>query len=109
MITVTAPVNAASRFAMAFWTSEWMVVNVRGWAGIVSTPCWTDGFRNPAFCTPIPTSALTPFIFGKSRMRKRARTDLCGGPSVMIVPTATTISSQNALTQEDDTSTPSWR
>ena len=27
----------------------------------------------------------------KSRMRKRARTDLCGGRSVMIVPTATTI------------------
>jgi hypothetical protein len=32
---------------------------------------------------------LPPLIHGKSRMRKRARTDLCGGRSVMIVPTAT--------------------
>ena len=28
-------------------------------------------------------------IFQKSRMRRRARTDLCGGRSVRIVPTAT--------------------
>jgi len=34
--------------------------------------------------------ALTPFILQKSRMRRRARTDLCGGRSVMVVPTATT-------------------
>ena len=40
-------------------------------------------------CIPIPTHASTPFILGKSRMRKRARTDLCGGRSAMIVPTAT--------------------
>jgi hypothetical protein len=33
--------------------------------------------------------ALTPFILQKSRMRKRARTDLCGGRSAMVVPTAT--------------------
>jgi hypothetical protein len=26
---------------------------------------------------------------GKSRMRKRARTDLCGGRSAMVVPTTT--------------------
>jgi RNA-directed DNA polymerase len=51
--------------------------------------CWTDGFRNPVFCIPIPTSASTPSILGKSRMRKRARTDLCGGRPVMVVPTAT--------------------
>ena len=31
------------------------------------------------FCIPIPTSASTPFILDKSRMRKRARTDLCRG------------------------------
>ena len=43
------------------------------------------------FCILIPTSASTPFILGKSRMRKRARTDLCGGRPVMVVPTATTI------------------
>ena len=29
------------------------------------------------------------FILSKSRMRKRARTDLRGGRSVMVVPTAT--------------------
>ena len=33
--------------------------------------------------------ALTLFILQKSRMRRRARTDLCGGRSVMGVPTAT--------------------
>ena len=32
---------------------------------------------------------LTPFILQKSRMRRRARTDLCGGRSARIVPTAT--------------------
>src|SRR6266849_6735048 len=35
--------------------------------------------------------ASTPLILRKSRMRRRARTDLCGGRSVMVVPTATTI------------------
>src|SRR5258708_4850937 len=34
-------------------------------------------------------AVLPPLIHGKSRMRRRARTDLCGGRSVMIVPTAT--------------------
>jgi hypothetical protein len=29
------------------------------------------------------------FIQGKCRMRKRACTDLCGGRSAMVVPTAT--------------------
>jgi hypothetical protein len=42
------------------------------------------------FCILILTSASTPFILGKSRMRKRARTDLCGGRPAMVVPTATT-------------------
>ena len=32
-----------------------------------------------------------PIIRGRSRMRKRARTDLCGGRSVMVVPTATSV------------------
>ncbi len=36
-------------------------------------------------------AVLPLLIHGKSRMRKRARTDLCGGRSVMIVPTATLI------------------
>ena len=34
---------------------------------------------------------LPLLILGKSRMRKRARTDLCGGRSAMVVPTATVI------------------
>src|SRR6266851_4071475 len=34
-------------------------------------------------------AVLPPLIHGKSRMRGRARTDLCGGRSVMVVPTAT--------------------
>jgi hypothetical protein len=43
------------------------------------------------FCMPIPTSASTPSILGKSRIRKRARTDLCGGRPAMVVPTATIV------------------
>ena len=35
--------------------------------------------------------ASPSLIHGKSRMRRRARTDLCGGRSVMAVPTATAI------------------
>src|SRR5947209_17354894 len=34
-------------------------------------------------------TASTTLILSKSRMRKRACTDLCGGRSVMVVPTAT--------------------
>src|ERR1017187_5240624 len=49
----------------------------------------TGGFLHPAFCTPIPMHASTPLILRKSRMRRRARTDLCGGRSAMVVPTAT--------------------
>src|ERR1039458_1185002 len=45
----------------------------------------------PRSCTPIPMHASTPLILRKSRMRRRARTDLCGGRSVMVVPTATLI------------------
>ena len=42
-------------------------------------------------------AALPPLIHGKSRMRRRARTDLCGGRSVMVVPTATTTLNQSQL------------
>ena len=45
-----------------------------------------DGVREANRCLWV---ALTPFTLQKSRMRKRARTDLCGGRSAMIVPTAT--------------------
>ena len=34
---------------------------------------------------------FAPFILQKSRMRRRARTDLCGGRLVRVVPTATII------------------
>src|SRR5258708_40228435 len=52
-------------------------------------PSLEPGFLHPAFCTPTPTLAFTPLILCKSRMRRRARTDLCGGRSAMVVPTAT--------------------
>src|ERR1700757_399541 len=42
-------------------------------------------------CTPILKLASTPPILHKSRMRRRARTDLSGGRSVMSVPTGSTI------------------
>ena len=45
-----------------------------------------DGVREANRCLWV---ALTPFILQKSRMRKRARTDLCGGRPAMVVPTAT--------------------
>src|SRR6266852_2517137 len=45
----------------------------------------------PCSAPPIPMHASTPLILRKSRMRRRARTDLCGGRSVMVVPTATVI------------------
>jgi hypothetical protein len=45
-----------------------------------------DGVRE---AKPQPGFAFTPFILQKSRMRRRARTDLCGGRSVRNVPTAT--------------------
>src|SRR5215469_5140380 len=38
--------------------------------------------------------ASTPHILRKSRMRRRACTDLRGGRSAMVVPTATIIDSQ---------------
>ena len=79
-----------SRRACRLWRSVLVRRSQRaqvGWDRL--NPCSTGGFRNPVFCTLIPTSALTPSILGKSRMRKRARTDLCGGRSAMVVPTAT--------------------
>ncbi len=41
------------------------------------------------FCILILWLASPLRIPGKSRMRKRARTDLCGGRPAMVVPTAT--------------------
>jgi len=41
--------------------------------------------------TLILLHASPSLMHGKSRMRKRARTDLCGGRSAMVVPNATGI------------------
>jgi hypothetical protein len=75
--------------------ASWFVaVNARRCDGSVFPHCWTGGFPSPEFCILIPTNASTLFIIlGKSRVRKRARTDLCGGRSAMVVPTATAIPS----------------
>ena len=43
----------------------------------------------PRILHPYPDERFDANIQGKSRMRKRARTDLCGGRSAMVVPTAT--------------------
>ena len=51
--------------------------------------CSNAGFRSPEFCILILKRALPLGIQGKIRMRKRARTDLRGGRSAMIVATAT--------------------
>jgi hypothetical protein len=55
------------------------------------TPILNRWIPPPRVLHPIPMPASTPLILRKSRMRRRARTDLRGGQSVMIVPTATTI------------------
>src|SRR5258707_2247017 len=50
------------------------------------------GSACPRDCTVCGQQHVSPpFIHGKSRMRKRARTDLRGGRSAMVVPTATVI------------------
>jgi group II intron reverse transcriptase/maturase len=71
--------------------ASWSVaVNAHRCAGIVSPQSSIGGFLNPAFCIPTLMPASPPLIHSKSRMRKRACTDLCGGRSAMVVPTATT-------------------
>jgi hypothetical protein len=55
------------------------------------------GFPNPALCILILMYASPLVIHSKSRMRKRACTDLCGGRSAMVVPTATPGSSPARL------------
>src|SRR6266852_4626946 len=48
------------------------------------------GSACPRDCTVCGQQCVSPpFIHCKSRMRKRARTDLRGGRSAMVVPTAT--------------------
>ena len=50
---------------------------------------WKGGRHHLESCTPIPKLAFTPLILHKSRVRRRASTDLCGGRPVKAVPTAT--------------------
>ena len=57
----------------------------RGIGSYRSTP---GGFQPHSFCILILQLASSPLIQGGSRMRRSARTDLCGGRSVTIVPTA---------------------
>ena len=57
------------------------------WTG--STGSSIDGFHSLALSILILCSASTPVIRGGSRMRRHARTVLCGGRLAMIVPTAT--------------------
>ena len=52
---------------------------------------WIAGFPSHVFCILIQWNASSPPIQGRSRMRRRARTVLCGGRSAMVVPTATVI------------------
>ena len=58
--------------------------------------CWerlqlllTGGFHCHVFCILTPCNDLTLAIQGGSRMRRRARTVLCGGRQVTGIPTAT--------------------
>jgi len=63
--------------------------NARRCDGSVLAHYWTGGFPSPELCILILTNAWTlAIIRGKSRMRKCAHTDLCGGRPVMVVPTA---------------------
>jgi hypothetical protein len=50
----------------------------------------------PVFCILILMLASPPPIHDKSRMRESAGTDLCGGRSAMVVPTATTINERDS-------------
>ncbi len=68
----------------------WLVAaNVGGCRGSGTHRFLIAGFPSHGCCIHTPSDALPPDIQGKSRMRKRARTDLCGGRSAMVVPTAT--------------------
>ena len=84
---------ASSNFACVgygrvFWSA---VVSAQRCVGNALPQSLTGGFLHPAFCIPTPTLASTPRILRKSRMRRRARADLCGGRPAMVVPTATVI------------------
>src|ERR1035438_6516752 len=67
-----------------FWFAA---VKPRGRSGRSLLRSSKGGYHHPASCTLILNHAFTPLILHKNRMRRRARTGLSGGRSVMSVPT----------------------
>ena len=61
--------------------------NARGRSGRSLLRSSKGGYHHPTSCILTLKHASTPLILHKSRMRRRARTDLSGGRSVMSVPT----------------------
>ena len=55
------------------------------------SPVLNRWIPQPRILHPYPDARFAATHPGKSRMRKRACTDLCGGRSAMVVPTATVI------------------
>jgi hypothetical protein len=86
-INCASSANASIDCGVTYW---FVAVNARGRSGRSLLPSSTGGYQHPVFCTLTPTPAFTPPILHKSRMRRRARTDLSGGRSVMSVPTGST-------------------
>src|ERR1035441_520370 len=72
-------------------TFSFAAAKPRGRSGRNSPRSWKDGYHHPESSTPILMHAFTPLILHKSRMRRRARTYLSGGRSVMSVPTGSAI------------------
>ena len=77
-----------------FWFAA---ANPRGRSGRSLPRSSKGGYHHPASCTLILKHAFTPLILHKSRMRRRARTDLSGGRSVMSVPTGSVIHQNSSL------------
>ena len=94
MLSPATSINCVSSASASidYGTTYWFAaVNARGRAGRSSLRSSTGGYQHPVCCTLIPIPAFTPTILHKSRMRKRARTDLSGGRPVMSVPTGSII------------------
>src|SRR6516162_8453800 len=82
----------------------WLVAaNALEGSGSNSLRSSKGGSHTPESCTLIRKLASTPLILHKSRMRRRARTDLRRGRSVMVVPTATvTLLVHDAVESSDE-------
>jgi len=66
--------------------------------GNISVPPDLHAVASSSTCSAslILSFAFSPLIQGGSRMRRRARTDLCGGRSATVVPTAIVIPGQKS-------------